>query len=210
MAMDMGTGKSLTALALLLNAAPKRALIVAPAAVVAVWPGEFAKHMTPEALSRIILLPLPGGQKGKSLAFRAKQVQKLMEFNDDRYMRVLVVNYEAMWQGPMGQALKDFAPEYIIWDESHRIKTPSAQASRFAWQLSQGAKRRLALTGTPMPHSPLDVFSQFRCIDPGVFGTSWTMFRAQYAIMDTMFKSKVLRFQNEDDLNEKFYSTAVS
>ena len=34
-----------------------------------------------------------------------------------------------------------------------------------------------------MPHSPLDIYAQFRFLDPDVYGTRVTAFRAQYAIM---------------------------
>ena len=59
-----------------------------------------------------------------------------------------------------------------------------------------------------MPHSPLDIYAQYRFLDPGIFGTSFTRFRNKYAIMGGYENHQVLGYQNEEDLSERFYRIA--
>src|SRR3546814_3629375 len=60
----------------------------------------------------------------------------------------------------MHAAIKRFTPDLIVIDESHRIKGASSNASRTAARLTRLVPRRLILTGTVMPHSPMDVRSE--------------------------------------------------
>jgi SNF2 family DNA or RNA helicase len=53
-----------------------------------------------------------------------------------------------------------------------------------------------------MPHSPLDLYGQFRFLDPTVFGTSFTRMRARYAITDPVFPSKVVEWRNQQELSK--------
>src|SRR3546814_20852821 len=62
-----------------------------------------------------------------------------------------------------------FTPDVVVIDESHRIKSPSANVSRTAARLTRLAPRRLILTGTVMPHSPMDVWAQWRFLEPMAF-----------------------------------------
>ena len=41
----------------------------------------------------------------------------------------------------------------------------------------------MALTGTPAHTSPLDVYAQYRFLDPGIFGANFSAFRDRYAVM---------------------------
>src|SRR5690606_39980694 len=41
----------------------------------------------------------------------------------------------------------------------------------------------MALTGTPAHNSSLDVYAQYRFLDPGIFGTRFSAFRGRYAVM---------------------------
>lgn len=78
----------------------------------------------------------------------------------------------------------------------------------FVDRLRAKAKRRVALTGTPMPHSPLDLYAQYRFVDPSVFGTSYVRYRNRYAIMGGYLQHQVIGWRDMDDLNAKFYSRA--
>jgi SNF2 family DNA or RNA helicase len=91
-----------------------------------------------------------------------------------------------------------------VCDESHRIKTHDSKQSKYAAQLGKAAAFRLCLTGTPMPHSPLDLFGQFRFLDRGVFGTWFHHFRNRYAKLNPIFPSKVDAWLNQDELKQRF------
>jgi len=118
---------------------------------------------------------------------------------------VAVVNYESVWRSSLAPTIEAVRWSAIVLDESHRIKSPGGTASRYLARLAakQTHARRLCLTGTPMPHSPLDLWGQFRFLDPQVFGSSFTRMRARYAICHHQFPSKVIQWRNESELAAK-------
>src|SRR5690606_14276085 len=122
-------------------------------------------------------------------------------------LRVAVINYEATWR--MEEALARFVNGgLIIADESHRIKTPSAQQSKAMGRLGQVAAYRLMLTGTPVTQNPLDIWSQYRFLDPSIFGRSFYAFRNRYAIMGGYQNYQVVGYQRLDELVEKAHRIA--
>ena len=96
----------------------------------------------------------------------------------------------------------------LLVHNSHRCKAPGGKQSMYLSRLRDRATRRLCLTGTPMPHSPLDAYAQYRFLDPGIFGTSFTAFRARYAIMGGFENHQVVALTNQEELTKKFYSIA--
>jgi SNF2 family DNA or RNA helicase len=78
----------------------------------------------------------------------------------------------------------------------------------FCALLARRCRKRVGLTGTPMPHSPLDLYGQARALDPALFGRSWTAFRARYARVGGASGTEVLAFQHQDELWAKFHSLA--
>lgn len=170
LAMDMGTGKTLTAL--------------------------IACQFHDKSSLRFI--PLCNGSN-------KKRVEALGNAKAFGTPAIVCVNYDSVWRGELGKEIMTTKWEAIILDESHRIKSPSGKASRFLARLGKNCPKakRLCLTGTPMPHSPLDLYGQFRFLDPEVFGTSFARMRARYAITDATFPSKVLEWKNQVELTKK-------
>lgn len=119
----------------------------------------------------------------------------------------------------MVQGVKGFAPHLIVVDESHRIKGHTSNTSRAISRLRDLAPRRLILTGTVMPHSPLDVYGQWRFLAPDAFATehpggevrawSFHQFRARYARMGGYMGREVKGFQNLDDMEERMARNSV-
>lgn len=201
LALRMGEGKSLCAIALVDLRQCQRTLIVCPKSVVDVWPGEFAKHTD----GTYYVVPLQGG----SIAERAKKVRRSIEMADAMHRPlVLVVNYEAAWRAPMDEALLRAKLDCVIGDELHRIKAAGGRASWFMTTLGKRVPWRIGLSGTPMPHSPLDCYAQFRFLDSRIFGTSNARFKARYAIYGGFNMKQVVGFANQDELQRKFYSIA--
>lgn len=83
------------------------------------------------------------------------------------------------------------------------MKAPGGKLSMFLARLRDRAKRRGCLTGTPMPHSPLDAYAQCRFLDPGLFGTSYQRFRMRYAVMGGYQQHQVVAYRNQDELAAK-------
>jgi SNF2 family DNA or RNA helicase len=174
LAMDMGTGKTFTALlALLLERLP------------------------------LVFVDLSRGS-GQA---RAERLQAALATATGKRL-VVVVNYESVWRSQLAPTIESVKWSAIVLDESHRIKSPGGTASRYLARLAakQPKARRVCLTGTPMPHSPLDLYGQFRFLDPEIFGTSFTRMRARYADCDVRFPSKVKAWKNQNELTGKLDS----
>jgi len=198
LAMDMGTGKSRVIVDLIARKGYENVLILAPLSVVAnVWPGEFAKH----APGLLDVLPLAG----KSTKSRQETAAKALGSGRPT---VVVVNYDAIWRKPFGDWAMKQRWDLLVMDESHRIKAPGGVASRYCSRLSDRVEHRVALTGTPMAHSPLDIYAQFRALDKGIYGTSFTRFKSRYAIMGGFNRMQVVAYQRETELRNLFYSRA--
>lgn len=209
LSLSMGCGKTFCIVSYIMNDIDRgMILIVCPKAVVPVWPKEFAKHALPEDLlpHETEIVPLCED----TVIARAKKAQFYIDmYNAGKMKRlVFVINYESAWRDRMADVLEKVDWKLIVADESHMIKSPSGVASRFMASIGKKAERRVCLTGTPMAHSPLDVYGQYRFLDAGVFGTSFTLFRSHYALMGGFGNHQVLGYKNQDDLNGKFYSIA--
>lgn len=194
--MGMGTGKSRVVTDLhadlVLNAPDflGRSLIIAPPKALGVWPREFRKH-SPLANVNVVAprrkprrgLRLRGAKM--SMAERAEAIRAALAYEDGRAGDpiVVVVNYEAAWQEPLASLLLSVEWDQGILDESHKIKAPGGKWSLFCSRLRKVCRRRGLLTGTPNPHSPLDIYGQYRFADPGVFGTSFAAMRNRYSVM---------------------------
>ncbi len=204
---DMGTGKSKTIVDTVVNLdGCMRTLIVCPSTVVPVWPHEFEKH----AGGPVTVLALGHGPIKK----RAQDANRLLDRADADERIVLVINYEAFWREDFAVFALSRIWDIIVADESHRAKNPQTRTCKFLAQLGLQGRRRVCLTGTPMPHSPLDVFGQYLFLNRNIFGRYWTSFRARYAVMGGFTPAgatkpvQVLGYRNIKELNEKFYSIA--
>lgn len=84
----------------------------------------------------------------------------------------------------------------------HNCKSPFGMTSKAVHKLYGVSGQRFCLSGTPMPHDPLDIWSQCAFLDPGLFGTSFVRFRNRYAKLG--FFRNVESFVNLDELSELF------
>ncbi|MCL5744350.1 MAG: DEAD/DEAH box helicase [Acidobacteria bacterium] len=198
LAMGMGTGKSLVACMLVLHLMARRVLICAPLRVVPVWVTQFERHVG----IPVIMVALD--EEYSSVAKKqeeAAEKMKLAQVLGQPF--VVVVNYDSAWRDPFAAWAEKVTWDLVIADEAHRIKSPSGKASLFFKRLRAHALHRVALTGTPMPHGPMDVYAQFRFLDVTIFGPSFTAFRAKYAVMGGYQRKQITGFQNLEDLQAK-------
>lgn len=207
LAMQMGTGKTLCAIHLMDEVwGTWTALVLCPKAVVPVWGREFAKHTTGR---QWVLWPDPANVSRTMKLSVAKRVAELRAARAAAFQArrpfVAVVNYEAAHQGLMGEALLELRWQVLVLDECHRLKAPGGVTSRFCSRLSDRVPQRLGLTGTPMPHSPLDIYAQMRAIDKRVYGVSNALFKARYARFGGYGGQEVIGYKNLDDLHSRMY-----
>ena len=199
---EMGCGKTLTAIAIAgaAYAAGKieRLLVVAPTSVVAVWPKELQEYAEFKYTCRTLL-----GDKTS----RLKQLSDLEKF-PFKALKVAVINYESTWRDGIFEALQEFDADMIIADESQRIKTHDAAQSKAMHQLGDQARYKLILSGTPVQNNAIDIYSQYRFLDPTVFGKNFYQFRNRYAIMGGFNRRQIVGYKDMDDLIRREHSIA--
>jgi len=201
LSMAMGTGKSRCAIELLDHEAwgCKVALIVAPLAVCPAWIKQFENYA--KRPWRVLML-----NKGTT-AKRAKLLKQQVDLcRMTGVPLAVVVNYEALTRSiKMYETARSINWCALICDECHKVKGSDGKGQTMTRMYRIAAKipRRLGLTGTPMPHSPLDVWGQFRVLMPEVFGERYWPFKIRYAQLQNMgaFK-KVVGFNRLDELSE--------
>jgi len=194
LAMWMGTGKSRVACDLLKYWKTQRVLVLCPVSVMAVWRREFCKWAPLEYLVKIL-------DKGTT----KRQAEIAAKIYNEPEPIAVVQNYESAIMPAFRDFLLGRAWDAIVLDESHRVKAHNTKVSRLAASLSQRGKRRLCLTGTPMPHSPLDVFGQCRFLDYRVFGRNWMPFLYSFAVRgNPMIPQQITGYRNLDVLQERF------
>lgn len=127
--------------------------------------------------------------------------------SDPGILSIMILNHEATWR--VKKWLYKSNPCRITLDESHRIKNRSAKQSRTMHTLASRAKYRSILTGTLMA-TPVDVFSQYKFLDSGIFGTRYADFEAEYVKTFGYGGYKPKTFKNLEALQEKIKSCAFS
>jgi SNF2 family DNA or RNA helicase len=168
--IEMGGGKSRIVCDAISRWDLPYVLIVCPRAVVGVWRGELAKWSTSD---RAVVCLDRGNTRDRA---------KVLEALPARV--IVVVNYDSLRRPELLAAALRTRWHAVIADESHRLKNSGSQTALAVYKVAQNAKRRLALTGTPAPASPLDLFAQFRFLDSRVFGDSWETFAQKYGVAE--------------------------
>ena len=183
----MGLGKTLTAiisLEILFDRGEiEKALILCPNCVAKTWYNEFQKF------SKLNPINCAG--------LSAKKRQLALD-----NFKVCILNYESV---PYTDIDDSF--DMLILDESHWVKNHQAQRTKKLIRISDGAKRKLLLTGTPVTQGPQDLFTQYRILDGGnTFGQNFWSFQQRY------FKNVGYNYpdwqpipEKEDELQEKMF-----
>lgn len=225
---DPGTGKTKVVIDYLgwLAAAAQqevRVLVVCPKVVTDSWVTQINKYLNDTTPRLATVLTGTINEKAEQLA-----VQGCALTTHHPMVNMAIINLEAlssrrqvsktsskMHSDLLLDAVKKFNPHVLVVDESHRIKGKSSNAGRLLQRMAKVVKRRILLTGTPMPHSPLDVWSQWRVLDDTAFGTngkSWSFgyFQQKYAILGGYMGKEVRGFQFLDDLERRMGMRSMS
>jgi SNF2 family DNA or RNA helicase len=188
--VEMGLGKTRVAIELAL-ARSQRTLILAPNTVLENWDAEIRKWSNNE-------------RKGIILQGSRSQRERLLNLNGQFF----IINYEAL--RILKERLINKGFQFIIADESQKLKGYKTLQSKSAFQIAQAIPYRLIMTGTPITNNPLDLYGQFRFLNPHIFGFSYYRFRAQYAIMGGFQNYQVVKWINMDGLKSIIYKHACS
>ncbi len=150
LADDMGLGKTVQVLAAISKIKKKQSLIVAPKSLVFNWINE-AKKFTPHLNFHDHTGP--------------DRMERLQDFGK---ANVAITTYQTFRQDI--EFFKEREFEYFILDEAHYIKNSESQAY-MACKLVN-ARKKIALTGTPVENSLKDLFSILSIVNPGLISST--------------------------------------
>ena len=154
LADDMGLGKTLQTLALIAHARSQPGsgpvLVVAPTSVVSNWVSE-AQRFTPGLVVRGIT------------ATNLKSKRRLADEYEG--VDVIVTSYALFRLDLEAYQALDWGG--LVLDEAQFVKNAASKAHQAAVDLN--APFKLAITGTPMENSLMDLWSLFRIVAPGLF-----------------------------------------
>lgn len=204
---EQGTGKTRSVIEFVNRKFPNRdyrVLIVCPATLINVWKEEITKFA--DFNNHWVL-------RGSSLEKRLRPVE---DFKPGWY----IVNYEGLRAIRNRSNLLAGGCDWsvVIADEMTRIKNPNAKQSKAVHDFSRPKGKfnpiRIGITGTPITQSPLDVFSQFKFVEPNLFGDKFYSFRSRYAVMSKRFMggrsfNEITGYQRLEEITEKIFSVSI-
>lgn len=211
---DMGTGKTKVMIDLIQNRGFKRVLVVATNKACEVWEQQISIHGVDDLFSVLRLNNMSKVKVIRSL----ENIPKLTTAGPQNETYVFIINYEKVWRNGIDRMFlrKTLGIDCIICDESHRIKSPRSRCSMYLSKLGKRVPHRYLVTGSPIAENPIDVYAQYRFLDPDIFGTNFTAFRDEYENLDVELSMKMgfrmldkhEPYKNLDKLREKMYSCA--
>jgi SWI/SNF-related matrix-associated actin-dependent regulator 1 of chromatin subfamily A len=137
---DMGLGKTVQAIGVINeDASVRRVLVVCPASVRIPWQREFDQWL----------------KRSFTIAVVGVNCQKPLSGDG-----ITIINYDrlARFENELG------AYDLAVLDECHYIKTPSSRRTLAASRIR--ARRKLALSGTPLLNRPIELYPVLRWLDP--------------------------------------------
>jgi SNF2 family DNA or RNA helicase len=165
---DAGTGKTRTAVDcvrfLVGQFEDLRGIIFTPNSVQEEWVKNFRKWYESCPIPVTIL--------------RGSGAKKAYTVNKTEGSHIYIVNYEALDNDDLKQAIVDFDPHIKIADEVHRIKNYRSKRSQFFVKLP--TRYRLALTGTLESNGYEDLYMPFRFLQGNIFPGNYNFFLRTY------------------------------
>lgn len=201
--MEQGTGKTRvmidTASDLRAKGNIDGVLVVCPNSVKDVWVEEIPA-MAPEWSEHETVMWSAGASR--------RQRDQVAEFittrNGGSSLKWFIVNVEGLSSARAMDACQSFLARHdvlMIVDESSRIKTPRAKRTKNVIKLGRMARYRRVMSGTPVTQGPLDLYTQFRFLDPFILGfSSFYTFRNRFAIMGGFNQKQVVGYSNVEEL----------
>jgi len=171
--MEVGTGKTLAMvnifrLLCMGEGAVPRTLILSPLITLHNWKKEILEN---SYLKEDEIQVLTGTGKNKA--------QAILESG----ARICIGNYEMLYSKDVEAALALWMPKVLICDESHKLKDGASKRTKAVLRLSEKAKYKFIMTGTPVLKNLMDLWSQAKILDGGQrLFTSFFAFRGRYFI----------------------------
>ena len=185
LAFEQGLGKTLTAIAYANRWDYYKVLVVAPAVALGVWQRELEEE------GHKVLMP-QGTRKDKADVIRA--------YDGDYWT---VINYEVLLEPEVERAIEKANYDLIVVDEAHKIKNATAKRSKVLHRLGRQLPS-LLLSGTPITKNLLDLYSQYKVIDPNIWnGNSWTKFKQFWGIWGGYGGYELIGYRDAEGLKDR-------
>lgn len=166
LADEMGTGKTVQTIAALKD--EKKVLVFCPSSLKYNWYDEIKKWTKDSAI-------VVDGDKET----RMKQWTQNIKW--------YIANYELLLRDLKHMvAITTNNWDAVVCDEATRINNTQTKTYKCLKMIN--SKKRIALTGTPVSNSPMDVFGIVNWLYPNLLG-SWYHFRERYCIVDKQWKT---------------------
>ena len=165
---EQGTGKTKVTIDTLahqyLSGLVDTLLVVAPGGVDRNWiTDELPAHLPDEIAAQMMSVNF----KTKKSATKWHQ-QELAQLVHHKGLAVLTISYDAFVSKSGKQAVWNLMrgrKVFMVLDEAHAIKTPSAQRTKAILGSGKYVSTKRILTGTPVAQGPFDIFSQMKFLD---------------------------------------------
>ncbi|KAH0630950.1 hypothetical protein JD844_004358 [Phrynosoma platyrhinos] len=181
LADDMGLGKTIQIIAFLSGMFDaehiRSVLLIVPTTLISNWIKEFASW-TPGLRVKVF--------HGSCIAERNKNLERVQ-----RRHGVLLTTYHMLinnWQQLSTFGREEFVWDYVILDEAHKIKTPSAKMTKSARAIP--SKNRILLTGTPVQNNLKELWALFDFACQGSLLGTMKTFRMEYENPITKARAK--------------------
>lgn len=192
-----------------------RAVVIAPLTVLSVWEDQIRAHMSvPAKIKMTGERPWTWYPRSYHDGPRDRAILQLYLINYDKFSRR---GEDEAYSNDWLKSVQSWRPDLLILDESHRVKSAGAVRSQALWRMvqrlrqghPQGKPWVYLLTGTPNPKGYQDLFSQFRIMDQGIFGTSKAGFDDEYCMYGFgKRKYTVIGYRNKKQLLKKVKARA--
>ena len=175
-----------------------RVVVVCPSPVKPVWAdpelGQLSRHLW----SDVPCLVSEYHSKLKQWVFGPQSTDPL---------KWIITNYEYLRDAKRLKVVMKLVGEktLLVLDESSAIKTARAQQTRACRKLRKQCGRVVLLNGTPIDHSPLDMYSQGNMMNPDILETpNLQLFRARYCVMGGWQGREIVGWNNLEDITTRF------
>lgn len=181
---EVGTGKTITALAVINMTGALATLIVAPKSVAEQWERK-AHEWSPE----LKIVRTEGDAKARA--------QSYLTFAMADSPKVLITTYEHVRSDI--DRLSAFRFDVIYADECHRLGNPTTKLYKAFIKLK--GERRYGATATPLRSSPLQAYGIFNWLQTGLLGRNYFNFQYEYTVKNA--RGWAMGYKNLDRLAAK-------
>lgn len=199
---EQRTGKTPTSIRTMLEKGCNKILVISPASMVYQWQTECVRW------SNLPALVVDG---------TASRRERTISTWSSGF---LIISYECLRRttrtndkkatieitGDIDSILKHTDIDGVILDEAHRIKNRKSKQAEALFELAKKIPNKLALTGTPAPGKPMEIFSILHWLYPTIFSSYWR-FIDYYFIKTTKYNSQrefvdIVGFQSKEKEKE--------